>query len=54
VLSASQTYDKIAWYENLIDSPSISGTVFEDKNGNGLKDEEDKTLTNFPIILVGH
>ncbi|HRI29230.1 MAG TPA: FG-GAP-like repeat-containing protein, partial [Chitinophagales bacterium] len=36
VLSASLLDDKIAWYENLLYNPRISGKVFYDANQNGI------------------
>ncbi len=46
VLSASQYAGKIAWYENLLNNPHISGTVFYDTNQNGVLDAGEYGLSS--------
>lgn len=42
---------KLAWYENKIDLPAISGQVFLDKNDNGQMDSVETTLQNHPVTI---
>lgn len=48
---SSPNISSILWYENLSDTPVISGTCFWDENGNGLFDENEKGLNQIQTIL---
>jgi len=51
VLSASRDDDKIAWYENLFNEPSISGITFWDENDNGIRDSSERSLQNISVEI---
>ncbi|MCG8331351.1 MAG: T9SS type A sorting domain-containing protein, partial [Chitinophagales bacterium] len=51
VLSASSTDNKIAWYRNLYDLPTLSGTCFYDANENQIKDQSEVGLFNHVLNL---
>ena len=52
IAASSRRVDKVTWYKNIINEPSIKGTVFWDLNENGIKDSQETILQNVQTILT--
>ncbi|MEM1327418.1 MAG: T9SS type A sorting domain-containing protein [Bacteroidota bacterium] len=51
IISASFYEDKLVWYENIFDEPSIEGIVFWDINENKLFDSTEYVLKNISLTV---